>query len=174
VSTEVFADAVMKAKPIAMRRCQWLAMEATSESPTPDLATRFALRAVSNYVHFGKCYGSKKIKSLNTLISIGALKKLEELKFDFDQWHKTTENEHPTPLNDIWLEHCKRAKGVNDLDSLAEWLYDELARCKMVTVLVDEHKKASKVKGDRQARYIDTGIGAPIELSSSPISMCKK
>jgi hypothetical protein len=169
----VFADAIVKAKPIAMRRCKWLVMEATSENPAYDLATRFSLRAVSNYVHFGKCYDSKKIKELNNLVSIGALEQLQELNYDFEKWHNKTDNEHPRPLNHIWCELRQKAEGANDLDALADWLYEELAKCEMVTVLKTEHKKMPKHSPVWQTRYADADIYLA-SLVLRPRELCKQ
>jgi hypothetical protein len=171
MSMDVFANAIGKAKPIAMRRCKWLVMEATSGNPTPDLATRFALRAISNYVHFGRCYSSKEIKKINQLVTAAALDRLVELDFNFDAWHSDTENEHPVPLNTIWLELLNLGRMGNDADSLTNWLYQTISECKMVTVLKTEHAGLSNHSKDWHARYANANM-YPTYLLARPIDLC--
>lgn len=171
MNESIFQNAIDTAKPVAMRRCRWLVNEAKSEVPTYDLATIYAMRAVSNYVHFGKCFDSRKIKELNRLVSAEALRKLEKLEFNFEAWHDATENEHPVPLNAIWTELCRLAKEVAQPDDLAEWLYKMLSDSKMITVLKTEHSGLSNGTLDWRTRYDSAGIRAAT-LLITPKELC--
>ncbi|MEO9167052.1 MAG: hypothetical protein ABI230_01475 [Aestuariivirga sp.] len=153
---------------LVYRRAQFVCQEAKLNPGKPDQSIKCTLYAISNYLSVGQDGNSPTVKRLNRNVSKAALTRLEKLlkikklKLAFDKWHKSTTNEHPKPLNQIWKELCEQKSPA------PEYLLNELSENKMITITKKENSvndgNGQRAKGsvkDRTAAY--PGVRMPDE-----------
>ena len=142
---------------IALRRAKFLLDEANSCSPKYDQTVRFALRVISNVATVGKDCGSGAIKWINPNVSEGAWELYRQLNDDV-LWHRSTTNEHPEPLNQVW-QWIRDHRAQLTPDKIVERLKDH----PMVTVARHEdeaiNKRGLRSRGDPKERHRDIVLG---------------
>lgn len=135
-----------------------------------DQAVTFTMRVLSNYASVGRDVGSHKMKTLNPRMSVRAQKLLctEGLNYFCDN----TVNEHPQPLNEMWLWLTNSAKPLTPVD-----IWENFNAHKLVTITKAEDKLLTTMglRSRRKAteRYLTAGITV-VELDCTPAEWARK
>jgi hypothetical protein len=144
-----------------IRRAKFVCDETLFKDKRYDSSVTYTLRVLSNIATIG-CHGSSStVKRKNRRVSKAALIELEKLllqnndqKAAFEKWHNLTTNEHPEPLNQVWLWLVETPRSPEDL-------IDRLKKNKFITVLKVEdaamNKRGYRSKGtpEERHRYIE-------------------
>jgi hypothetical protein len=125
------------------------------------------MREISNHATCGKDASPKRIKKVNTNMSLGAKNLLRKIfltesgsKSDLmNKWCSLTMCEHPKPLNVIWREIVYKAK-KDPIDSV--YVFKIFLKHPVVTITKEEDKRLAKVdptsKMDAKVRYKKANI----------------
>lgn len=139
-------------------------LECSLHESKRDQAVTFTMRVLSNYASVGRDGGSRKIKSINPRMSKRAQKLLftEGLNYFCDN----TVNEHPLPLNEMWLRLVNSSRALTPMD-----LWENFKQHKMVTITKDEDRLLTELgvrsQGEAKQRYSVAGIEI-VELGCTP------
>lgn len=87
-------------EPFVVRRIVFLLGEARSGDPRRDQTVTYAMRVISNYFSIGRDAGSAAIKRESRRFSRRAVELRSRAHLD---WTSDTINDHPDPLNEVWL-----------------------------------------------------------------------
>jgi hypothetical protein len=157
-------------RKIAVRRAEWLIHEASQHDATYDQAIQKIMRALSNFVSFGRDYDSGGVRKNNKRVSRRAYDELVDLHYDLKKWHVLTVNEHQKSLYSLWREIliCLHDKQP---DLTPEKIFEKLKRWPMTTLLKSENATLSTDHSlDPKIRYSQIKFGtlmhSPVELQN--------
>ena len=130
-------------------------LECSLNESKRDQAVTFTMRVLSNYASVGRDAGSRKIKTLNPRMSVRAQKLLSTKGLNY--FCENTVNEHPQPLNEMWLWLINSAKPLTPME-----VWENFKKHKMVTITKAEDKLLSTMgmrsRGEGAERYVAAGI----------------
>ena len=153
-----------------IKRRLWFLLECSLNESKRDQAVTFTMRVLSNYASVGRDAGSRKIKTLNPRMSARAQKLLYGKGLNY--FCENTVNEHPQPLNEMWLWLTNSANSLTPVE-----VWENFKKHKMVTITKAEDKLLSTMGmrswGEGAERYVAAGITI-VELNCTPAEWASK
>ena len=138
------------------RRIEFLLQEARLKSPRDQIIT-FVMRVISNHASVNFDGGSSQIKKNNLYVSQKALDNLYASNL-FDNWTKSTINEHQIPLKITWNWLLEKANIIESSD-----IWSHFVKNPMVTILKSEDKDLNKI-GARSSNDVERYLNADIKI----------
>ena len=144
--------------PYITRRAEFLLAEARSPDPARDQTVIYALRVISNFTTVGRDFQSAAIKWRNPRLSARAWALYYETSDD--EWQRSTINEHPQPLSQVWEWIRENANSID-----ARQIIERIAEHPMITITKEEDAELTgmgfRSKGSATERYARIEIGEP-------------